>query len=666
MNAKKKPSDLTVEELADLKVPYDPRISRTGEQIVYTLKSSSRKGEYETSSLWLAEYGKESSARQLTSGQFHDRQPQWAPGSENIAFLSDRSKARKSCAIYILPLHGGEAYPVTPTENARIIASFRWSPNGKFIAFLSADEKSNEKKKREEDKDDAKVYGQDWEYARLRCLHVKTREIRTLVKGDFHVRDIVWSDDSDQVFYVTIQLPTLDSSYHGCKIEKVSIAEGQSSTVCTVPGPIRGPLHFDRSSPDGNEKREPIIFFLAGYTPQICSSSCALYAVNVKDRQWSRVAFGDSQDAVDLNSGPIDSRCLFVRVQDGLKDAIIRRHVSSCGETLEIAWEGLEEVSGFDGIDDKSRVAIIKSSVGKPHELFSLDDHHENTNAHRLTQLSNHSSQITALQLGKADPLYCKASDGETLDAIFFTPASSSDKPLPTTVLLHGGPYRRTTNCFNPHPWAWAPVLLSAGYAILCPNYRGGSSRGEAWSSAARSGVGTQDYDDVITTLNAAVDKGLVDGEKVVVGGWSQGGFLSYLCAVRADFPFKGAICGAGITDWDMMSMSSDLPLFQSELTGVAPWQMTDSTDVRARHSSAVWHMRRTEKKNRISLLILHGEEDRRVPLNQAVAFHRGCLEMDWPCEFVVYPREGHAIVERAHVIDEHTRVRRFCDLHLA
>src|SRR6266480_476545 len=115
MNAKKKPSDLTVEELADLKVPYDPRISRTGEQIVYTLKSSSRKGEYETSSLWLAEYGKEASARQLTSGQFHDRQPQWAPGSENIAFLSDRSKARKSCAIYILPLHGGEAYPVTPT-----------------------------------------------------------------------------------------------------------------------------------------------------------------------------------------------------------------------------------------------------------------------------------------------------------------------------------------------------------------------------------------------------------------------------------------------------------------------------------------------------------------------------------------------------------------------
>jgi len=332
-------------------------------------------------------------------------------------------------------------------------------------------------------------------------------------------------------------------------------------------------------------------------------------------------------------------------------------------------WEGLEEVTGFDGMYDKLRVVMIKSSVGKPHELFSLEGHNykvDNTNVQRLTQLSNHSSKITALQLGKADPFYCKASDGKTLDAVFFTPASSSDKPLPTAVLLHGGPYWRTTNCFNPHPWAWAPCLLSAGYAILCPNYRGGSSHGEAWSSAARAGMGKQDYDDVITTLNAAIDKGLVDREKVVVGGWSQGGFLSYLCAVRADFPFKGAICGAGVTDWDMMSMSSDLPIFESELTGVAPWQIADSTDVRARHGSAVWHMRRTEKTDRTPILILHGERDQRVPLNQAIAFHRGCLDMDWPCEFVTYPREGHAIVERAHVVDEHKRVRRFCDLHLA
>src|SRR5215469_10766701 len=205
MNAMRQPSDLAVEELVDLQVPYEPKISRTGEQIVYTLKFSSRKGEHDTSSLWLAEYGKEHSARQLTSGQFHDRQPQWAPSSENIAFLSDRFKAGKACAIYILPVNGGEAYPVTPAENERTISSFRWSPSGKFIAFLSADEKSQEEKKREEDKDDAKVYGQDWVHTRLRCLHVKTREIVTLVKGDFHVRDIVWTDDSKEIFYVTSQ-----------------------------------------------------------------------------------------------------------------------------------------------------------------------------------------------------------------------------------------------------------------------------------------------------------------------------------------------------------------------------------------------------------------------------------------------------------------------------
>ena len=156
----------------------------------------------------------------------------------------------------------------------------------------------------------------------------------------------------------------------------------------------------------------------------------------------------------------------------------------------------------------------------------------------------------------------------------------------------------------------------------------------------------------------------LVHPEEVVVAGWSQGGFLSYLSAVRDDFKFKGAICGAGVTDWDMLCMTSDYPWFEAELTGKAPWQ-TSSDDVKGRHGSAVWHMLQKKNDEKTPVLILHGEEDKRVPLTQAIAFHRGCLELDWPCEFVVYPREEHLFAERAHLVDVLKRVRRFCDLHL-
>lgn len=151
-----------------------------------------------------------------------------------------------------------------------------------------------------------------------------------------------------------------------------------------------------------------------------------------------------------------------------------------------------------------------------------------------------------------------------------------------------------------------------------------------------------------------------------MVAGWSQGGFLSYLSAVRNDFAFKGAICGAGVSDWDTLTLTSDLPWYEAALAGSAPWTAPKgSKDVSARNGSPLWHMQSTKPEDRTPLLILHGEEDKRVPVSQAIAFHRGCLALDWPCEMALYPREEHRFVERAHMIDMLKRVTSFCDLHL-
>lgn len=106
--------------------------------------------------------------------------------------------------------------------------------------------------------------------------------------------------------------------------------------------------------------------------------------------------------------------------------------------------------------------------------------------------------------------------------------------------------------------------------------------------------------------------------------------------------------------------MSSDAPWFETEVAGSAPWIST-SEDRKSRHGSALWNM----KNVKTPILILHGEEDKRVPLSQAVAFHRGCLHYGVPCEFVTYPREPHRMGERAQIVDVLKRIRRFVDLHL-
>jgi dipeptidyl aminopeptidase/acylaminoacyl peptidase len=678
------PSDLTLEEFIDLETPYEVQISPQGTHIVYTLKPDGQKGKHKTSALWIADVGKAYSARQLTSGLFHDRLPQWSPDGNSIAFLSDRSNAGKTRAIYLLSVSGatGRAIPqpITEEENESSIENFKWSPDGIFIAFLSADEKSGEDKRKKDARDDAKVYGEDWKFARLRLVNVRSKEVENLVEGQRHVANFAWNSESTMIAYIVQRTPDLNSpGYHGVDIKMVSLLDKHESDITHFPGRIYGSLVwcncFYDDSEDPNELQDSLSFLAGNDAGKACTSSCQ-YLLNIRSKQVSLL---DSDNVVGLTvsthttTARGDSSMFLKREKDGVSDCIADGEIA--------IFISHARITSWDVVVPNQRrcvYAVVTSKPSAPPEVYSFEISGQETwvsetNApsglHDLKQLSKHSSTITQVDIASSETIHFEASDGEIMDAFFMKPKAESGKekerkPLHTVVLIHGGPYARSLQDFDPCYFKWAPYLLSAGYGILIPNYRGGSGKGEKWASAARGGVGTRDYLDIIETVKEAIKIGLVDQDKVIVGGWSQGGFLSYLCAVRDDIIFKGAICGAGVADWDMLCMTSDLPWFEAELIGKAPWA-TDANDVSGRHASAVWHMHKNKNGYKTPVLILHGEEDKRVPVTQAVAFHRGCLELDWPCEFVVYPREEHIILEREHLMDMLKRVRRFCDLHL-
>ena len=119
---------------------------------------------------------------------------------------------------------------------------------------------------------------------------------------------------------------------------------------------------------------------------------------------------------------------------------------------------------------------------------------------------------------------------------------------------------------------------------------------------------------------------------------------------------FKAAVVGGGPTDWTMLSATSDLPSFESALTGGAAWDATTRRLADGRsplvHAGSIT----------TPLLILHGQEDKRVPLHQAVALHRALRNRGVPVELVTYPREPHAVHERRHQADILRRVRAWYD----
>lgn len=632
---------LTPEDLVDLEIPSGLRISPSGKQIVYAVAPVSKKDKHEISSIWLAEVGKEHSARQITSGLFNDRLPQWSPDGESIAFLSDRKEQGESSAIYQLWLSGGEAFPLTKAESKKGISDFKWSPSGNVIAFLSPDEDTPEKKKRDEGKDDPLVYGENWEHNRLRCVQVATREVTAIYSKDSHVQSFQWSQDSKSIAYALHKNPDEDSATLGVKYERISLISNKIDSICEFPGETWAHVWGE----DG-------LFVLAGFRPSSTNSSISVYKVTLEDSQWTRHAYGETSD-VDAILQTGDS--VWVKVLQGLSSEI---HLL---DNNRILYKGIHELDDWNvGYDEgKPILALKKSSLNEPDEVFSYVDG-------ELCQLSQHGAAIAGLDIGISKPFYCKAKDGTDLDAVFMTPSKSryskkSGGPWPTWVHPHGGPYWRYTIKFGPLV-GWNPWLASAGYAAISPNYRGGSGRGDNFASSATGGMGTKDYDDIISVLEAGIAKGLIDPERVIIGGWSQGGFLSYLAVTRPDFHFRGAICGAGVSDWDMMSVTSDLPGFEAELAGKAPWVEGARESQSQKKGSALWHMQGVTTP----ILILHGQNDVRVPTSQAIAFHRGCLALKVPCEMVIYPREGHLVMERAHRIDILKRVRRFADLHLS
>ncbi|KAF4332868.1 peptidase yuxL [Fusarium beomiforme] len=171
--------------LCDLEVI---KFSRNGQKLLYStsLMGGHLKGKNALSTFWIASPSEPNSSRQLTSDLFNDTDPKWHPDGNKIAFLSDRAKVSETPAIWMLRLDGGDAMPITETDNEQDIKMFLFSPDGREIAYVSPDEKSEDEK----EGPDHEVWGEKWEYARLRLVDVESHETKVLVGG----RQAYWGD----------------------------------------------------------------------------------------------------------------------------------------------------------------------------------------------------------------------------------------------------------------------------------------------------------------------------------------------------------------------------------------------------------------------------------------------------------------------------------------
>jgi dipeptidyl aminopeptidase/acylaminoacyl peptidase len=220
-------------------------------------------------------------------------------------------------------------------------------------------------------------------------------------------------------------------------------------------------------------------------------------------------------------------------------------------------------------------------------------------------------------------------------------------------VDVHGGP-----------SWAWlddfgdslTQLFAAAGYAVLRPNVRGSWGRGVAFADAVICDMGDKDLQDILSGVDYLVEQGMVDSQRVAIVGGSYGGFMA-AWAVTQTNRFKTAIMIAGVSDFHSFHAQSRINDWDMRFLGGNP---LDQPELYREHSAITFASR-----VQTPTLIIHGEVDQDVPINQAHAFYHALRECHVPVEFVIYPREPHGILEREHLRDFEERILKWLERYL-
>lgn len=654
-------------ELAEALISYENpsklKFSPNGEKIVYATQPGSTSEQHLVGTLWLASAKEPLSSRQLTTGLVSDRDPNWHPDGNQIAFLSDRSKLGSLSVIYGMRLDGGDAFAITPTENTQDIETWEFSPSGKTIAYISADEKD---KKDDEDEDEStpNVWGEGWEFARLRIVDLETKKVKLLVGGDRNIVSLAWSPDGSTIAFESVENTNIEEvMLTGTTISTVQVETGKVRDLCKVPMELNS-LTW---APDG------WLYFLSDTVDGSESGGSAVYNVNpaADSPKYIKVAHGVDDDAHSIT------------VAGG--QVVVNRDVRLTNVISELGGDDLfnknKEIWTWDVYIPKTgnpTLAAALSSVNTAPEVFIVEEGRDDI------QLSTHGKRFEGRSFGSSTVLTCQSADGEVeLDGLYFTPTSGAGpdgkpkEPLPTFVLIHGGPKSHDTDSFDTSPYYWAPFLLSKGYGVLFPQYRGSSGRGEKFSMYSVGGQGKYDYADVVSITDNAIKLGFADPKRLIVGGWSQGGLLTYLCSVRnglhdLGWRFNAGVAGAGVCDVESNALTADLgSTNEVELNGGETIWTLSRDDTRLRQGSALWEVADAVKESARRgepvippMLILHGEDDDRCPFSQAEGFRRALRAHKLPCEFVAYPGQGHSIGPRRFQLDMLERIGRWCDTY--
>jgi dipeptidyl aminopeptidase/acylaminoacyl peptidase len=621
--AQKRP--MTFEDILDVKHVSDPVISPDGQTVVFTVTEADLEKNNTQQQLWRFDK-RTNSLRQLTRSGKSNRSPRWSPKGGCFAFLSDRNDKEQ---IFLMHTTGGEARCLTEHETA--VLSFRWSPDGTKIAFTAVDPKTQDKEKEEKEGDDARVIDAEFDWPKLWVIDVATRKETQVFDEDRNVEEFAWSPDGSR-FALLVRPTTLVDLVMNTEIH-VMPSSGGSVSRLTNNSAVESDLVW---AADGKS-----LFYTATDESRFINAESKLFRLDIDTRQIGRLSGEYAYGASNLQLSPDGKRLYFL---SGIKtDQRLCAIDLLTGEIAEVsARDGT--VLSFDASLDDSSLAFVFSDTQSLPELWTAELH-----PFRAQPAPKVNPQIDTWLLGETKVVQWKSTDGWDIEGFLTLPIDYEEgQNYPLVVVIHGGPEGAYTKALRPHYLNNAQVFAGKGWAVLRPNYRGGSNYGDQFIQGMNADTGGGDFHDIMTGVDYVVAEGIADPERMAVTGWSWGGISTGWIVTQTD-RFKAASAGAMVSNHFSVFGQADLT-FDVEYFYIGGTPYEDPS--RYLRMSPIGHV----MKAKTPTILLHGMEDVRCPFPQSVEFYKGLKAAGVETKLVGYPREPHVFREPRHMLDKMVR----------
>jgi dipeptidyl aminopeptidase/acylaminoacyl peptidase len=652
---------LTVSDILKLRRVGDPQLSPDGRLIAYQISLPDVAANRSRTQLYLVPIdGGE--PRQLTTGATSATSPRWSPDGKRLAYVM-------GAQIHVFDTATWATRPVTSISTGA--ADPVWSPDGSMIAFASdiyhdcADDDCNKRRDAgvEENKVKAKViegllyrHWTAWKDNKRTHVFVVPSAggaARDLTPGNFDAppfslggpTDYAFSPDSKELAFAR-NTDKVEATSTNNDIFVVPVAGGEPRRITAD---NKGSDQSPQYSPDGR--------FIAYRSQQRAGFEADRWRLMLYDRQA-----GTSRELIKGFDGGVEG---FTFSRDG-------RHVYfASGERGRHPIFVVSTADGraaklIEGFNDDLKLSadgrtlvFTRTSATAPNEIYKVALANPTT-AGAVTQVTRaNDAALAQFYLPAAEEMTWAGAGGTKIAGWRFKPINfDPNKKYPLLVLIHGGPQGAWNDAWS---FRWNPqIYASRGYMVFLPNPRGSTGYGQQFTDEISGDWGGKVYDDIMNGVAHAVAQGNVDASRIGAAGASYGGYMVNWILGHNDDPrakFKTLVSHAGVYNLSSMyGVTEELWFVEWEFKGT-PW---DNPEMYAR-----WSPHMFVKNFKTPTLVIHGEIDYRVPIDQGLQLFTALQKQGVESKLVVFPDEGHWILKPQNSEFWHNTVLSWLDKYL-